>query len=101
MIKRFLPITIGLLLSVVGVAQELNVSVKINTLKLQNVDPLVFKTLEATMVEFLNSQKWTDDIFENEERINCNVLLTIQEELSPTRFRADIALQSTRPVYNS
>ena len=32
---------------------------------------------------------------------NCNLLLTIQEELSATSFKADLAIQATRPVYGS
>jgi hypothetical protein len=101
MMKRLLLFGMIMLAGSWLAGQELNVTVKINTQKLQNVDPAVFTTLEGTMLEFLNSQKWTDDIFEREERINCNILLTIQEELSPTRFKADLAIQSTRPVYNS
>ncbi|MCO6490577.1 MAG: DUF4835 family protein [Phaeodactylibacter sp.] len=88
-------ITIGL------IAQELNATVRINTQKLQSADPKVFETLESTVREFLNTQKWTEDVFENEERINANFLITIQEELSPTSFKADIALQASRPVYGS
>lgn len=84
-----------------GIAQELNFAVKINIQKLQTVDPGVFQTLEASMNEFLNNQKWTSDIFEPEERINCNLQLTIQEELSPTSFKAEIAIQAARAVYNS
>lgn len=82
-------------------AQELNANVKVNTQKLQTVDPKVFETLEQTLQEFLNSQKWTTDVFETEERITCNFILTIQEELSPTSFKADLAVQSSRPVYMS
>ncbi|MCB0580658.1 MAG: DUF4835 family protein [Phaeodactylibacter sp.] len=83
------------------IAQELNATVRINTQKLQSADPKVFETLESTVREFLNTQKWTEDVFENEERINANFLITIQEELSPTSFKADIALQASRPVYGS
>lgn len=82
-------------------AQELNCQVRINTQKLQTVDPAVFETLQQTLQEFMNNTKWTNDVYEQEERINCNILLTIQEELSPTSFRADLAIQATRPVYNS
>lgn len=89
-------------LATVGVqAQELTFSVKINTLKLQTVDPKVFITLEQTVAEFLNNQKWTNEIFETNERINCNLVLTIQEELSPTSFKADLAIQASRPVFGS
>lgn len=82
-------------------AQELNFNVKINSQKLQTVDTKVFQTLEQTLREFLNNQKWTNDVFEQEERINCNLVLTIQEELSPTRFKADLAVQASRPIHNS
>lgn len=82
-------------------AQELRCEVKITTPKLQTVDPKVFGTLESAIREFMNSQKWTDDYFEPEERIECNFQINIQDELSETKFRADIALQSTRPIYGT
>lgn len=82
-------------------AQELNATVRVNVQKLQTVDPQVFETLEQTLLEFLNSQKWTNDVFELEERINCNILLTIQEERSATSFKADLAIQASRPVYGT
>ncbi len=82
-------------------SQELNCTVKINIQKLQTVDPQVFETLEQSIAEFMNSTKWTSEVFNNQERINCNVLLTVQEELSPTSFKADLAIQASRPTYNS
>ncbi|MBK9457865.1 MAG: DUF4835 family protein [Sphingobacteriales bacterium] len=33
--------------------------------------------------------------------MDCNVLITILKELSPTRFEARFAIQSSRPVHNS
>ena len=59
-------------------AQELNCTVRVNTQKLQTVDPQVFETLEQTIQEFMNNNKWTEDYYQTEERINCNVLLTVQ-----------------------
>ncbi len=82
-------------------SQELNFSVKINTQKVQKADPVIFETLTQTMLEFLNNQKWTDDVFQLDEKINCNLLLTIQEEVSETGFKAELAIQSSRPVFNS
>lgn len=82
-------------------SQELNCTVKVNIQKLQTVDPQVFETLEQSIAEFMNNTKWTNDVFNTQERINCNVLLTVQEELSPTTFKADLAIQASRPTYNS
>ncbi|MEY2949425.1 MAG: DUF4835 family protein [Saprospiraceae bacterium] len=89
----------GINISLIG--QELNFSVKINTQKVQKADPVIFETLTQTMLEFLNNQKWTDDVFQLDEKINCNLLLTIQEEVSETGFKAELAIQSSRPVFNS
>jgi len=82
-------------------AQEVDFQVKVNYQKRQVVDPKVFQTLEQTLQEFLNNQKWTEDLYKTEERIQCNLQLTLQEELGPTSFRAEIAISATRPVYNS
>lgn len=98
---RLLFLCALMLFSLAVQGQELNATVRINTQKLQTVDPKVFETLEQTIREFLNSQKWTEDVFETNERINCNFILTIQEERSPTSFKADLAVQSSRPVYGS
>lgn len=81
--------------------QELVVSVTINTPKLQTADPKVFKTLETSIQEFMNNQKWTDGTYEPEERIKVNIVMTITKELSANTFEADFSLQSIRPVFNS
>ncbi|MCG8330561.1 MAG: DUF4835 family protein [Chitinophagales bacterium] len=99
--RKLLYITIISALSTSLFSQELNVTVRLNTQKLQQTDPKVFETMANSVTEFMNTQKWTEDVFELEERINANILITIQEELSPTSFKADIAIQASRPVFDS
>ena len=101
MTKRLGIACLALLLALGVRAQEFNFTVRINIQKLQTADPRVFETLEQSLTDFLNSQKWTEDVFLPEERIDANLTLTIQEELSPTSFNADLALQSSRPIYGS
>lgn len=96
-----LPFVLILCISSGVVAQEFNFNVKLNSEKAQTVDPKVFESLELALRDFLNNQKWTEDEYEPEERIDCNLLLTISEELSATSFKADLAIQATRPVFNS
>jgi hypothetical protein len=83
------------------IAQEVSFEVRVQTPSLQTVDPKVFETLEKSIQEFLNTQKWTDDSFEPHERIKCNLNITIGQEISATRFEGDFAIQATRPVYGS
>ncbi|MEY4877343.1 MAG: hypothetical protein RL708_2493 [Bacteroidota bacterium] len=82
-------------------AQELKCSVKINTPKLQNTDPKVFITLQKSMFEFFNNRKWTDDIFDNQEKIECNILINVTEEIGTDRFRFQLNVQSSRTIFNS
>lgn len=99
--KFFIAATLLLAYWVVGRAQELDVNIKINTPKLQTVDPKVFATLEKSIQEFFSTQKWTEDFFQAEERIRCNFILTIDKEESPTSFTAQLAVQSIRPVFGT
>ena len=82
-------------------AQELIVNVTISTPRLQLVEPRVFETLKNTMEEAMNNQKWTEDEFEQEERIQVDISMTIREELTATAFKADFNVQATRPIYGT
>jgi hypothetical protein len=80
---------------------ELNANVRISTPQLQKNDRRVFDQLETSLRDFLNNTKWTQETFEQEERIECNFILTISEEADNNLFRAELAVQATRPVYGS
>lgn len=82
-------------------AQELNVDIKILTPGVQDTDPKVFETLEKDIQDFMNNQNWAEDEFQTEERINVNIQITISKELSQTRFEGEMAIQASRPIYNS
>ncbi len=82
-------------------AQDLNCAVTVNAEKVTQTDPKIFKTLETSIFEFMNTRKWTDDVFKPEERIECQILITITEELASDKFRAQASVVSRRPVYGS
>ncbi len=82
-------------------AQELKCSVKINTPKLQSTDPKVFQTLQKAIFEFYNNRKWTEDVFDVAEKIELNVIINVTDELGSDKFRLQMNIQSSRPVFNS
>lgn len=83
-------------------AQELNCSVEVITPQIQGTQTRIFETLENVIFEFMNNQKWTGDVFNIDERIECNLLLTITDGTpTSTEFKANLQVQSFRPVYNS
>jgi hypothetical protein len=80
---------------------ELNATVRVSTPQLQRNDRRVFDQLETSLREFLNNTKWTQDVYEEEERIRCNFILTISTEGDNNVFQAELAVQAVRPVFGS
>ncbi len=84
-----------------GWAQELNCQVSINADQAQTTDRQVFKDMEQSFTRFMNERQWTSDIFAPEEKINCNLLITINSMPSVGSYTATVQIQSSRPVYNA
>ena len=81
-------------------AQELRCTITVNSDKIPSSNKQIFKTLENSLNEFVNQKRWTNFKYEPQERINCNLTLTILEQ-SGDDFKGHIQIQSSRPVYNS
>lgn len=81
-------------------AQQLNCVVTVNSQKLSNANQQVFKTLEASVNEFINKTDWTGQTFKQNEKINCSMYITVLSNNSD-QFTATIQVQSSRPVFNS
>lgn len=86
-----------------GNAQELNCQVSVikdPKLQLSANDLEVLEDMENNIYEFMNTTRWTKDVFEIEERINCTMLITISSK-DNDNLSGQIQVQSTRPVFNS
>ena len=81
-------------------AQELNCNLVVNAEQTGNENVQVFKTLENQLSEFTNTTKWTNKEFNNFERIDCSMVITVLG-YSTDSFQATIQVQSARPVFNS
>jgi len=82
-------------------AQELNCTVSVLTPQIQASDKTIYETLKNSIRDFVNNRKWTGDKFQNSERIECSILITISERIGADQFRGNIQIQSRRPVYKS
>ena len=96
-------LTILALLAVLGVhAQELQVKVSVNHSQIQGTDNSVFENLQQTIEQFMNERAWTDLQFQKNERIQCNLNLTINKYLrDENRFECTALIQANRPVFNA
>ena len=81
-------------------AQELNCSVQINHSQITGVSNTIFENMRKDISQFLNSTKWTDYQFENNERIKCNMSIEISS-YQGNIYVATLQVNSSRPVYES
>ena len=92
------------LLSFAAFAQELNCRVTVNATTNTNstaISPKLFKTLEKTIQDFMNLRKWTNENYSINQKINCNLIINITEIPRQDVYKADITIQSERPIFNS
>ncbi|NQV03458.1 MAG: DUF4835 family protein [Bacteroidia bacterium] len=82
-------------------AQELDCIVSVSSPRLEGTDKQVFETLQTAIYEFMNNRSWTNFNVKVEERIECTILITINERPTGDDFRGTINLVLRRPVYNS
>ena len=94
--------TIGLVcIAFAAVSQELNFRVVVNADQVQSTDRTIFKDMESAFAQFINTRKWTDDTYEAFEKINGNIIVTLQNPKSIGVFEASVQIQTARPVYNT
>ena len=84
------------------VAQELNCKLTVNYSQIQGTSTQVFTTLENALMEFINTRRWTQAQYEVNERIRCSMNLTVKEySEADGRWKCELIVQSTRPVWQS
>lgn len=82
-------------------AQELNCKVQVVSQQIQGVDRRVFDNLQSSIIEFMNSRKWTNDQFTSDEKIECSILINLTEILAINEYKATVQVQSRRPVFKT
>ena len=83
-------------------AQELKCSVVINSSLVNQTNQQIFKTLENSIREFMNSKVWTSRKWDYNERIECSLIFNITEyNNSNNNFNGTLQIISQRPVYQS
>ena len=99
--KKLLFIAVIFAISFQLFAQELKCNIQVVSNKVQGVNRKIFQTLQSELYEFMNNTNWTNHLYTNEERIECNILIQIGKQISSDEFQATLQIQSRRPVYNS
>jgi hypothetical protein len=97
---RYLFIGFILLTNVVF-GQEMNCRIQVVSQSIQSSNKHIFESMQKDLYEFINNKKWTENVFSNDERIECNILINLTEQISSDEYKGTMQIQSNRPVFNS
>ena len=78
----------------------MNCKVSVNADLVDQTNSESFETLERQLNEFVNATSWVDIRTEDYNKINCTMLITIENYVN-NEFQANLQIQSSRPVFGS
>ena len=80
-------------------AQELNCVVEINSDQVGATNKQIFITLQKSLTEFINNTKWSQQVYKQNEKIECSFFFTITT-YNVDQFSGTLQIQASRPVFN-
>ncbi len=98
---RLISIFFIILFSLELNAQELNCRVQINSQKIKGTNRQKFTNLQTTLYEFMNNNRWTNDVFSVEEKIECNFIINLTDQIGANGYKGTITVKSSRPIYKT
>jgi hypothetical protein len=99
--KKYLILILLVVASIAMKAQELNATVQVSAPTITGVDKRVFESMKSAITEFLNNRKWTEDVYLNQERIECTFNIILSTNPSTGYYQGTLQIQSRRPIYGS
>jgi hypothetical protein len=82
-------------------AQELNARVTLLAPQVSNISKPTIEALQKTIRDFLNNNKFSNESYKPQERIDCSFIITINSWDGGSGYTAEAQIQSSRPVFNS
>jgi len=102
--NRFIKLLLLFLLTLIpGIinSQELNCNVQVSAQKVQGSNRQVFENMQRDIYEFMNNTVWSNHVYSYAERIDCNILININDQISADEFNGTIQVQLRRPIFNT
>ncbi len=82
-------------------SQELNCQINVVHSQIQGTNTKVFDALRKDITEFMNNKRWTEHVYSNFERIECNIMINLKDFDGSSRFTGTLQIQARRPVFGS
>ena len=82
-------------------AQEFNCSVTVNDRQISGSSYDYISELPGALESYINGYRWTSDLFEPHERIQCTIQVVLTGVDSNFNFTSEVVFSMRRPIYNS
>lgn len=82
-------------------AQEFNCEVTINSRQISGSAYEYVSELEGELENYINRNRWTDDTFEEFERIKCQIQIALTSVDERFNYTAEAVFSVRRPIYNT
>lgn len=82
-------------------AQEFNCEVTVNTRQISGTAYEYVNELEDALESYINRNRWTDDTFEEFERISCQIQIALTSVDDQFNYTAETVFSVRRPIYNT
>lgn len=100
--KKFTSLVFAsLFICLTGFTQELNTRVTVTAPTVPNMNKKNIELIQTTVREFLNNNKWTNETYQPQERIESNLVITISSWDGASGYKADAQIQTSRPIFGT
>lgn len=99
-LKRLILTLLGVAVTFALMAQDVKCNISFNTEQIEGTNKDIYNELSNDLTEFVNSRKWTDGTFTEEERMEISFVFTISS-VAGESYSGTLQVQGSRPVYNS
>lgn len=83
-------------------AQEIQARLTVMANKISTqVNKNIFQTLQTSLTNFINNRRWTTDAYQPNEKIQCNFLLNVEQDLGNNVYKGRLTVQAARPIYST
>lgn len=99
--KTSLLVLSFLLLFLNSYTQELNARVQVTAPKVPNINKKNVDLIQTTVRNYLNNNKWSNESYLPQERIECNLVITITAWDGNSAYKAEAQIQTSRPIFGT
>lgn len=98
---RRLFLFVAMFFSITLYAQEFKCNVSVSHSKIQGSNREIFENMRNDIYEFINTTRWTDNVYAMDERIECKLFITLDKQIGADEFTGNMQIQLNRSVFNT